>query len=135
MVYNKNYDKEGDEDALAYDLRQIYAKDLVGETLKQIRIARVTENYILWYHLLKRDLFTEIYQKLDEDEVKVIEELITQVKKILVANSGAYLKTSKNENEHEAVEDALCKLERKMRRIMDKEHNMFGLKDFEDEGL
>jgi len=128
-----NSSGNADEEGMIWDLRQIYAKDLVGETLKAIRFARITENYSLWYHLLKRDLLTEIYQKLSKEEETELLNLIEKTKQVISNNSQAYLKKSGNPTEHEAIEDALCRLEQRMRQIMDKEHKMFGAMDSYDE--
>lgn len=123
---------EGAE-GLVYDLRQIYAKDLVGETLKAIRLARISENYPVWYHLLKRDLLTEISQKLDDEELTKIKNKIDEVKRIIMINVLAYQKKTTDGLQHEAVETALCELEMMMRKLME-EHNMFGNFN-DDEGL
>ena len=117
-------------EGLVWDLRQIYAKELVGETLKAIKFARMTENYPAWYHLLKRDLYAEINQKLKPKERDQINDLINYTKSVLVKYSQAYTKRSRNEQEHEAVEDSLLKLEKLMREYMEA-HGMFGT--FEDD--
>jgi hypothetical protein len=122
-----------DEKQLVYDLRQIYAVDIIGTTLKSIKIARTSENYPLWYHLLKRDLLTEISQKLEDNEIKYIKDKIERVKQILYKNQLVYLGKGKDPLGHETVEDCLCDLEVAMTKLMEK-HKMFGAKE-EEEGL
>lgn len=133
MVYNKNYDSEDSDSSLVYDLRTIYAKEIVGETLKNIKVARLTENYPAWYKLLKRDLYTEINHKLEPEEKLKIRKTIKEIKTIISKNNLAYLGKSKDSEEHELVEDSLAKLERLLLRLMEK-HKMFGSKE-DDEGL
>lgn len=133
VFYPKQAYAPDDNDGIVYDLRQIYAKDLLGETLKMIRMARTTENYSLWYHLLKRDLFTEINQKLKSKEREEIRNQIAETKNVLVKYSQAYLKKSSSGEEHEKIEDTLCKLEMLLKHFMET-HKMFGFMD-DDEGL
>jgi glycerol-3-phosphate O-acyltransferase len=133
MVWRTQSDTGAEAEGLVWDLRQIYAKELVGSTLKAIQQARVTENYSQWYHLLKRDLFTEIRQKLDNKEADEVVGKISEVKKILVKNNQAFLKKSNDEKQHEEIEEALCDLEMLMRILMDKK-GMFGVFQ-EDEGM
>lgn len=131
--YNKGgYDDSSSTD-LAWDLRRIYAEKILGLTLQKIQVARNTENYPLWFHLLKRDLFTEISHKIDEDEEKDIKELIKKTRDVLAKYPNAYIGKSKNSVEHEQVEYAICELERALLRMME-EHHIFGSKD-DDEGL
>jgi hypothetical protein len=128
------YKDYSDEDkTLIYDLRQIYAKDIIGNTLLQIKMARTSENYPLWYHSLKRDLLTEISQKLTDIEINQVKEKIEQVKKVLVKNSESYIGKHKDANAHELIEDCLCELEMLMTGLMER-HNMYGNKE-DDEGL
>ena len=133
MVWRTQSDSNSDVEGLVWDLRQVYINDLVGVILKAIQQARVAENYSLWYHLLKRDLFTEIRQKLDNKEADEVIDKITEVKKIIVKNQLAYLKKSNDEKQHEEIEEALCDLEMLMRILMDKK-GMFGVFQ-EDEGM
>lgn len=132
MAWNYNSGDEADK-SLVYDLRQIYAKDILGETLKAIKFARTHEMYPQWYHLLKRDLLTEISQKLTEKELISIKITIDNVKKILHDHGNAFIGKNKNADEHEIIEDALCLLEMAMTRLME-DHNMYGYVE-DDEGL
>jgi len=139
MAYNYNYGYSNpnyseEEGKMAWDLRQVFAKDLVGETLKQIAIARKSESYSLWFHLLKRDLATEIYKNLEKEQNEEIEKKIKETTAILTKNVGAYLKQNKNPLQHEIVENALTDLEKLMLSLM-QINGMFGTKDWEDDGL
>ena len=125
-------DNWGDNDygdkTIIYDLRQIYAKDIVGVTLKNIQMARTTENYHLWYHLLKRDLMTEISQNLSDVELDSLRNQIKETKKVIDKHKGAYRKLNTKPEDHEAIEDALCDLEMAMTKLM-KKHKMYGAKE------
>jgi len=132
MAWNKEIGSDDDK-TLIYDLRQVYAKDIIGNTLMQIKMARTSENYPLWYHSLKRDLLTEISQKLSEKEINEVKIKINEVKKVLTQYSEAYLGKHKDANAHETIEDALCELEMLMTGLMEK-HNMYGHQE-DDEGL
>lgn len=55
-----------------YDLRQIYAVDLVGEHLKDIARARKADNYSLYFKCLK-DLWIIMKHKLKKKKIKVSE--------------------------------------------------------------
>ena len=132
---NKDSDYVVEESGLAYDLRQIYARDIIGQTLVAIKLARISQNYPQWYRLLKRDLFTEIKQKLEKDEIEMIDEKITEVKQILSKYNLVFLGHSKDATGHDIVENALCDLESTMTTIMDKEHHMYGYKEDDDDGL
>lgn len=129
MVYDKNFGE--DEKQIVYDLRMIYAEKILGNTLIQIQIARNQENYILWYHLLKRDLLTEVSKNLKPDEIDKVKEKIQETKSILCRFPNAYMnnkKVYKSADENEAVEDALCDLEMLLMALMQK-HKLFGAKE------
>ena len=128
---NSNIEEEG---KMAWDLRQVFAKDLVGETLKQIAVARKSSNFADWFKLLKRDLATEIYKNLDDEQNDEIDKKIVETKKIINKNSGAYTKNGADADEVEAIENCLEDLEKLMLSFMQKQ-GMFGSKDFEDDGL
>jgi len=128
MVYDKNFNE--DEQQIVYDLRMIYAEKILGNTLIHIQIARNEENYILWYHLLKRDLLTEISKNLRPEELIKVKEKIKETKEILCTYPNAYMnnkKSYKSADENEAVEDALCDLEMLLMALMEK-HKLFGAK-------
>lgn len=55
---------------IPYDLRQIYASDLVGEHLKDIALARKRDNYSSYFKCLK-DLFIITKHKFKTKKIKV----------------------------------------------------------------
>lgn len=128
---NSNNEEEG---KMAWDLRQVFAKDIVGETLKLIALARRVNDYPNWFKLLKRDLATEIYKNLSPEENQDIDEKIKSTIEILNKNISAYQKKVSDAKSINAVENALIDLEKLMLNLMQVE-GMFGSKEAEDEGL
>jgi hypothetical protein len=127
-----DYEDESSKEML-YDLRQIFAKEIIGMTLREIARARKFNDYQNWYQLLKRDLRVEIARKLSEEERQKVLNKIEEVKRILYENSSAYSKKSFNPEQHDKIQEALCELEELMTTLME-EHNMYGNKR-DDEGL
>ena len=134
MAYKKDYNSsEGIENGMIWDLRQIYAVDIVGQTLKDLKMARNINDYPTWFKLLKRDLATEINHKLDILEKPLVKEKIKEIEKIIVKNENAYSGTSSSSEEVQNIEEALCDLEMYLKQLME-EHGMFGRQE-EDIGL
>ena len=80
MVYKKDYGHiDNDVSDMIWDLRQIYAIDIVGQTLKDIKMARNVNDFSTWFKLLKRDLATEINHKLDKLEKIMIDTLSNMI--------------------------------------------------------
>ena len=131
--YRKDYGSEEFDKNMIWDLRQIYAVDILGQTLKDIKVARDLDNFPIWFKLLKRDLATEINHKLDELEKPLVKEFIKKTEQIIIKNKNAYQKTACSSEEFQAVEEALCELEMYLKQLME-EHGMFGQKE-EDIGL
>lgn len=131
MAYRKDYGSDENFDKnMIWDLRQIYAVQILGETLKDIRVARILNDYPLWFKLLKRDLATEINHKLDETEEPLVSDLIKETEKIIIKNQSAYKKENCSAEEVQALEEALCKLEKFLKKLME-EHAMFGQKEID----
>jgi hypothetical protein len=128
--YRKDYGSEEFDKNMIWDLRQIYAVDILGQTLKDIRVARVLSDFPLWFKLLKRDLATEISHKLDEAEKPLLKDFIKKTESIIVKNSNAYQKTNCSAEEVQAIEEALCELEMYLKKLME-EHAMFGQKEID----
>ena len=129
MAYKEEYDYLSDnERSVIWDLRQIYVNKIVGRTLENLQMARTTDNYSLWYHILKRDLFTEVYKNLKMKEVEQIQQEIELVKKVISENKSAYLRQHTKAEDHEKIEDALIKLEKLLWFYMQK-NKMFGGKE------
>lgn len=116
-----------------YDLRQIYAQDLLGNTLKKIAYAREIRDFPLWYGLLRWDLYADLYQKFDKEEIEKIDEQIKITKSIISKFPNAYLKRSVVAEEHEAITEAIWKLEILIKNIAE-EHGVYGRAE-EDIGL
>jgi hypothetical protein len=133
MAYKKDYGAEEFDKNMIWDLRQIYAVDILGQTLKDIKIARDLDNFPIWFKLLKRDLATEINHKLDKLEKPLVKEFIKKTEQILIRNKNAYAKNPCSSEEFQEVEEALCELEMYLKQLME-EHGMFGQKE-EDIGL
>jgi len=133
MVFKyNNYDNSDDNKDLVYDLRQTYAK-LLDEILTRIAEARITMNYVAWFNALD-DLHTEISQKLDKDEKINYEVKLKECVTILNAHTSAYNKSGSNRESVFKVKCALKNLELWLKEKMEN-HNMFGAKDIEDDGL
>ena len=134
MAYKKDYsDTLTSENGMIWDLRQIYAVDIVGQTLKDIRVARSMNDFPIWFKLLKRDLATEINHKLDKLEKPILKNKIKEIESIINKNQNAYTKQPCSANEVQNIEEALCELEMFLKELME-DHGMFGQKE-EDIGL
>ena len=133
MAYRKDYGSDDIENTMIWDLRQIYAIEIVGQTLKDIKMARNLNDFSNWFKLLKRDLATEINHKLDKLEKPLVKDKIKEIEKIIVKNQNAYTKTQCSAEEIQELEEALCDLEMYLKQLME-EHGMFGKKE-EDIGL
>jgi len=134
MAYKKDYSSSIDsEKGMIWDLRQIYAVDIVGQTLKDIKIARNLNNFSIWFKLLKRDLATEINHKLDKIEREEVKTKIKETEDIINKNSNAYTNSNCSAKEFQNLEETLCNLEMFLKYLME-EHGMFGQKE-EDIGL
>lgn len=134
MGFKKNYGSSDEyEPGMVWDLRQIYAIEIVGQTLKDIKRARNLNDYPTWFKLLKRDLATEINHKLDSSEKPLVANKIKAIEKIIIENQNAYTNQECSAEQVQKVEEALCNLEMYLKQLME-EHGMFGMKE-EDIGL
>lgn len=116
-----------------YDLRQVYAKDLLGDTLKKVKYFRENKMYSEWLDFLRWHLFADLYQKLNQTEIKSINDKIEDVKTIVVKYPNAYLGKKKDPRENETVMKAIWELEVLMKNIAE-QHAIYGRTD-DDEGL
>lgn len=114
-----------EDEKVAWDLRRIWAEKVIGVTVQQIQLAMSRPNYPLWFSLMQRDLRTEIFKNFSEEEREEVEDKIDKVKQIISENQRAYLNQSKNPEEHEKIDDALCELYILMTSLMDK-NGLFG---------
>ena len=132
MAYrDKPYDEEGKD--LVWDLRQIYAQDILKPTLTAIKIARLNSNFVDWFKLLRRDLRVEINHKMNKEERISIKKKIDEIKMIISKNENSFLGKDKDAVGFQKIDDSLCELEMMMWNVME-EHNMLG-KPEGDEGL
>jgi len=132
--YNYNNNNSGDsEKDLAYDLRQKYA-EIVGKILQELYLAKRDKDFPLVYELLDDHLHSEIHHKLTSEERKEYEVLLKRCKKILNDNSSAFLKKSNDPISIQNVKSCLKELELWLKSMME-EHNMFGSKEWDEEGL
>ena len=132
MAYKKDYGQDA-ENGIIWDLRQIYAVEILGRTLTNIQEARLSDNFPLWFKLLKRDLSTIISHKLAPEEITELNTKTESLKKVLIKNSNAYQKKDCTALEYQQVEDALCDFEKYLYSLIE-EHKMFGQRE-EDIGL
>jgi len=121
MVWNA----DNEESQLIYDLRQIYANEVIKPTLNQIKFFRTANNYSGWFESLRRDLRVEISKELTEVELKEINEKINKVLKIIKANEMAYVGRDNSPERNDKIKEELCELEMLMMSLMEK-HKMFG---------
>ena len=125
MVFRDDFDENWK--GLIYDLRQIYAVSIIGETLKQVAFARKSGNFPLWFKLLKRDLKIEISKGLEDEEIKEVDKEIEKIKHVISKNSNVYTGKSKEEEGYEKIEESLINFEILLLKLME-EHKMFGSK-------
>jgi len=109
MVWQKNYESE-DETKIAWDLRRIWAEKIIGSTVQRIQFAMDTTNYPMWFHLMKRDLRTEIFKNFDGEQRKEVDDKIKTTRDIIIKYPYAYLNKTKESEQHEIIETALCEL-------------------------
>lgn len=128
-----NEDKYFDDHPI-YDLRTIYAKDLLGDTLKKVKLARELRNFSVWFGLVRWDLYADLFQKFDKEEIKEIDDKIIVTEKIINQYPNAFLKKTQDPEEVQKVIKAIWELEVLMKNISE-EHNIYGRAEMEDEGL
>lgn len=124
MGWNNNSTDEL-ESKIAWDLRRIWAEKIIGTTVQRIQYAMDNEDYPSWFHLMKRDLRCEIFKNLTTEEKNKINDEIIKVKNIIQRFPQAYLKSTRQPEEHEAVEEALSELYILMTSLME-DNGLFG---------
>lgn len=127
MAKSSNYFDDSWKEGLVYDLRQVYAIKIIGETLRQIAFARKVGDFPQWFKLLKRDLKIEISKELKEKEMDEVNEKIKKAKEIISKGEAVYLGKSKDNNHYEEIEEILISLEMCLLKLME-DHKMFGAK-------
>lgn len=123
------------EETLPYDLRQIYAINLVGEHLQDVARARKADDYPNYFKCLK-DLWVITQHKIkskDKDSVEEWKKLLIKATKIINENSQTFRKKKQNPKEIYLIESALNELEMFLYDKLE-EAKIFGSK-WEDDGL
>ena len=111
--YNTPTPTIGSEENLAYDLRQIYAVNLVGEHLQDVARARKADNYNNYFKSLK-DLWIITQHKIkdkDKDAPEKYKKLIMKAIQTMNQNSNALSKGSKNNIGKAMIEYSLNEIE------------------------
>ena len=118
--------------ALLYDLRQIYAIDVVGVWLKFINEACASDDFPAWFKGLK-NLATKVDKNLKRPEREKIKIRYEKALKTIKEYEQAFIGQSNDAGERANIEESLRLLEKSVMRAMRK-NGMFG-KDKTVEGL
>jgi len=124
MVYQVNYDEESKDPV--YDLRQVYAVELVGEALKDIARSRKANNFAMYYECLN-DLYIIIKHKFKKKDIAVEEyqRLIKIAVGIANQHPNEWLGKSKDPTGCVNIKNSLNDIEMFLYDEMEKA-NMFG---------
>jgi hypothetical protein len=131
MGADNSFTANGD---MPYDLRQIYAVEILGPILKAIEYHREKSEFLSWYDKLTMSLHTNIYQKLIDSERKEYETLNNETMDVLNKNKDAFCGRDKSPEKIHNVKMALKKLEMWLKQKM-QEHGLFGSGFSDDDGL
>jgi hypothetical protein len=119
---------------MPYDLRQIYAVQIIGTTLQKIEFAREQGNMVLLFDLLTMHLHTNLNQKLTEKEREEYNIIEQNTIKELNKNGQAFIGTDKTPEKIARVKIVLKKLEMWLKDKM-QTHGLFGSGWSDDDGL
>ena len=124
MVYNPNFNEESKDPV--YDLRQVYAVNLVGEALIDMARARKFNNLSMYYECLN-DLYVIVRHKFKEkkDTVKEYERLLELAVKKANEYPNEWLGKSKNPRGCVEIKASLNAIEMFLYEQMERS-NMFG---------
>ena len=123
-----------DEKELAFDLRQIYAKDILGEHLKDIARARKIDDFSSYFKCLKDVYIVAQHKFKDKEEAKKeYERLMKIVVDLANKYEAAFLGTYKDPKPRAEIEQALNNVEIFLYNKIE-EADMFGSK-WDDSGL
>lgn len=133
------------DNGMSYDLRQVYAVDIVGEHLKDIARARKADNYSIYLKSLK-DLYIVVQHKIkgdvkikDGDTIKKITKkeyynlLTINAAQVVNKYPQEFLQKGSDSNGCAAIEEALNAIEMFLYTEIE-DAKMFGNK-WDDEGL
>ena len=123
MVYKDNFDDSKDP---VYDLRQVYAVELVGEALKDIARARKANNFYMYYECLN-DLFIIIRHKFKDKATSLPKYVTLNNLAIVQANQypNEWLNRSKSPDGCSAIKTVLNDVEMFLYEQMEKS-SLFG---------
>lgn len=113
----------GENGALVYDLRQIYAV-IVGEHLIRVSNARAARKYKEWLEALD-DLYVEVNQEFKDKDISEYRELRNNVYKTIKKNTGAFVGEDHNPETNAEIKHSLMKLNIFIKKVM-KKNKMFG---------
>jgi|TARA_Y100000310_G_scaffold64427_1_gene59949 hypothetical protein len=116
MVKEGAMDEIGKE--IAYDLRQVYAIEILGEHLKDIARARKSDNFPMYFKCLK-DVYIVVQHKFKKDKKKKdaknpkeeYKELMDAVVKLANEYPDVWLKKSNDIKHYALIEQALNQVE------------------------
>lgn len=108
-----------------YDLRQTYAINILTPILVEIEIRRRERDYEKWFELLTDHLFTNINQKLADDEIKEYNALVQEILTVINQYPDVYCGRDKRAQPNYLVKESLKKLEMWLKKRMD-EAGLYG---------
>lgn len=130
-----------EQNTLAYDLRQIYANEIVGTHLKLCTQHRINGNYQEYFKSLEnlytvvrhkfkgkkdKDLEDDEEEKKNKTDLEIYKEIRTKAINVCNKYRHVYLNESPGTNDEVGeVESALREIEQYLYKVMDKA-NMFG---------
>ena len=143
---DKNLNEDLSNKDMPYDLRQVYAVDILGEHLKDIARARKADNYYIYFKCLK-DLFIitqfkwkdkkiNVIENKEKKEVKALEHwdfLFKAAVEVCNTNRNEFLGESKEPRKRAMVETALNNLEQFIYEMIDTANMFGGIQEDEDE--
>lgn len=134
MAYNNSYANDPNTQ-IPYDLRQIYAINLVGDHLQDIARARKADDYPNYFKSLK-DLWIITQHKIkvkDKEAPEKYNELLKNTYNIINKHPACFSKRGGNANGKAMIEYYLNEIEKFLYDKLD-EAQLFGTK-WDDEGL
>lgn len=102
-----------------YDLRQTYAINILTPILVEIEIRRRERDYEKWFELLNDHLFTNINQKLADDEIKEYNSLVQKILKVINKYPNVFCGRDKAAQPNYLVKESLKELEMWLKKRMD----------------
>jgi hypothetical protein len=110
---------------ILYDLRQTYAMSILTPILLDIEELRNENQFVGWYERLTFSLYTNLHQKLNDNEREEYKELYNLTNEILNKYPECYNGKEKNIEKIYKVKQAILKLELWLKNKME-EKGLFG---------